>query len=104
MTTTCRSDVVRLWKRTRRVGQCRVWTGACNGGTKAVHYPYARVGGRVVGVHRVMYEHYVGPIPPGHDVHHVCPQTRCVNPNHLQAVPGRAHEGTRHRWTARGHA
>ena len=36
--------------------------------------------------HRISYQIYVGPIPKGLDVDHVCGIHRCVNPAHLQAV------------------
>lgn len=49
---------------------------------------------RVMPVHRYVYETFKGPIPPGHDVDHICAKwqgdprvsRKCVNPDHLQAV------------------
>src|SRR3990172_7183613 len=37
-------------------------------------------------VHRVTYEHFVGPIPSGLQIDHVCRNPLCVNPWHLEAV------------------
>lgn len=34
--------------------------------------------------HRFYYERYIGPIPAGHDLHHVCGVRLCVNPDHLR--------------------
>lgn len=36
--------------------------------------------------HRVSYEVFVGPIPEGYQVDHLCRVRACVNPKHLEAV------------------
>jgi hypothetical protein len=36
--------------------------------------------------HRLMYEHMVGPIPEGHDLHHTRPHRDCINPEHVEPV------------------
>lgn len=36
--------------------------------------------------HRVFYRRFKGEIPARHEVDHVCQNTRCVNPSHLEAV------------------
>lgn len=49
---------------------------------------------RVMPVHRYVYEIFVGSIPPGYDVDHLCAKwapdaetvRKCVNPQHLQPV------------------
>jgi hypothetical protein len=38
------------------------------------------------GAHRAFYEHYVGPIPVGLTIDHLCRVRRCVNPDHLEPV------------------
>jgi hypothetical protein len=43
--------------------------------------------------HRVAYQHGVGEIPAGHEIHHRCQNRRCVNPAHLEAVTRRTHLG-----------
>jgi hypothetical protein len=40
-------------------------------------------------VHRLAYTEAVGPIPDGYEVDHLCRNTRCVRPSHLEAVPPR---------------
>lgn len=56
---------------------CCLWRGATNrkGGYGTVNYQ-----GRSWKVHRLLYEHFVGPIPPGHDLHHFhCGRANCGN-------------------------
>jgi hypothetical protein len=36
--------------------------------------------------HRAMYQEFVGPIPDGYEVDHLCRVTMCVRPSHLEAV------------------
>jgi len=38
---------------------------------------------RTVRAHRVMYQEYYGPIPPGMYVRHTCDNPSCCNPHHL---------------------
>jgi hypothetical protein len=47
-----------------------------------------RVGGhrRMVLAHLVTYEHYVGPVPEGLEIDHLCSVAACVNPDHLEPV------------------
>lgn len=37
--------------------------------------------------HRASYEHFIGPIPEGMDLDHLCRVRCCVNPHHLEPVP-----------------
>lgn len=46
-------------------------------------------GGRHLPAHRISYEIYVGPIPDGMVLDHLCRVVNCVNPAHLQAVTQR---------------
>jgi len=53
-------------------------------------YGVLGVRGSKVGLaHRFAYEHYIGPIPVGFDLDHLCKNTRCVNPHHLEPVTHR---------------
>lgn len=46
--------------------------------------PYGRYGG--VGAHRISYESFVRPIPKDLTIDHLCRNTICINPEHLEAV------------------
>ena len=44
------------------------------------------VSGRMVKAHRYAYERWVGPLDPNLTIDHLCRNTRCVNPAHLEEV------------------
>lgn len=52
-------------------------------------YGRMRVGGRngkIKQAHVVAYELFVGPVPFGYELDHVCKLRCCVNPEHLEPV------------------
>lgn len=65
---------------------CIVWLGATTGAGYAQIKLTPDEGKRLVYVHRWSYEHHIGPIPQGFEIDHLCRNTLCVNPNHLEAV------------------
>lgn len=89
-----------------RVGQpmdggCLPWMGGLrsNGyGTFAI-----KSGGRwtQTTAHRAAYRVFCGEIPDGFEVDHLCRNRRCINPDHLEAVP--MEENRRRRNAAKTH-
>jgi len=71
--------------RISRSDGCWLWTGATDGDRG-----YGRVRPRDEGpqllAHRVVYELLVGAIPPELQLDHLCRNTTCVNPSHLEPV------------------
>jgi hypothetical protein len=63
---------------------CWVWKGSLSDG-----YGALRVEGKTVRAHRFAYEAFIGPIPDGMEIDHLCRNRACSNPGHLEAVTGR---------------
>jgi hypothetical protein len=56
---------------------CWIWLGAQSKG-----YPKVSIAGRKVAVHRMLF----GRVPEGKEIDHLCRQTMCVRPDHMEAV------------------
>ena len=71
-------------ERVEIIDTCWIWQGAK---TRAVNgYGRVRTSGGMKLAHREFYEHYIGPIPSGLQIDHICNKPLCVNPNHLETV------------------
>jgi len=62
--------------------ECWTWVG----GKQGQGYGQIRVAGKELLAHRLAYELFVGPIPSGRHIDHLCRTRNCVNPSHLEAV------------------
>lgn len=83
---TDKSDVERFEEKTSVSGTgCIEWTAAKNGNGYGRFKPVCGQPGMAL-AHRWAYEHYVGPIAPGLVIDHLCRNTSCVNPAHLEPV------------------
>lgn len=51
-----------------------------------VGYGQVRINRRNMQAHRALYEQYVGSIPEGLELDHLCRIKSCVNPNHMEPV------------------
>jgi hypothetical protein len=73
--------------RVNKVTGCWEWTAS----KQPSGYGQIRSEGTTKYAHRVAYELFVGPIPEGYEIDHVCRNRGCVNPDpkHLEAVPHR---------------
>ena len=63
-----------------------IWLGASTVSAGGARYGMFTDHYRQRGAHRWSYEHFVGPIPPGLQIDHLCRVTLCVNPEHLEPV------------------
>lgn len=66
---------------------CWIWTASTRNGYGQVRTPGRA--GTVIGAHRAMYIEIRGAIADGLDLDHLCRNTLCVNPDHLEPVTRR---------------
>lgn len=74
----------RFWANVEKGDDCWTWLGRRGGGN--ARYGVLGVNYRRVYAHRFSYELLVGPIPDGLTIDHLCRNTLCVNPDHLEPV------------------
>lgn len=70
-----------LLSHSKRDGECLIWTGHIlpNG------YGQLQMAGKKKYVHRLAYELYIGQIPKGQFICHICDRKPCIEPAHLRA-------------------
>jgi HNH endonuclease len=75
-------DKARLQRKFTITDGCWEWVGSFDG----KGYGKFFLAGKSYRAHRVTYEFYVGPIPDGLVIDHLCRNKRCVNPEHMEPV------------------
>lgn len=75
-----------FWAKVDPTGFCWNWTaGKCGQGYGGFNVN-SNAGRKKLQAHRVSYTTLVGPIPEGLEIDHLCRNTSCVNPDHLEPV------------------
>jgi hypothetical protein len=71
------------------ITSCWIWTRAVTryGYPEMIITRALKTRRRQLYAHRVYWARKNGPIPRGHELDHLCGNARCVNPDHLEAVP-----------------
>lgn len=77
-----RSPINRFLEKIKKENSCWVWVASKNKGGYGTFYTTKRP----VLAHRFSYEYFVGAIPSGLELDHLCRNRACVNPDHLEAV------------------
>lgn len=75
-------DTARFWSHIVLDGDCWVW----NGTQRGKGYGRMQMGRRGISVHRWAYENFIGLIPDGMQIDHLCMNKLCANPAHLEPV------------------
>ena len=73
---------IRFWRLVEKTETCWLWLGKKHKGG----YGYFSGERKGIYAHRFSYELTNGPIPLGLTIDHLCRNTGCVNPEHLEAV------------------
>lgn len=93
--------IVRFWRHVKKSRSgCWLWTGAkYPGGYGAMGRGRSHEG--IMRAHRFAYTHFLGPIPKGKELDHLCRVRNCVNPTHLEIVTRRENFLRGQHWAAK---
>lgn len=70
----------------KRTDRCWLWTGGKCGESRGLPYGKFKMNGKQWQAHRAAYVLFRGPIPDNLPLDHLCRNTLCVNPDHLDPV------------------
>lgn len=76
-------DVLSLLREESKIAESGCWEFDC---PPSLIYPSVAIDGKMVKVHRISLEAKIGAPLGVQAAHHMCANTRCVNPEHLQPV------------------
>ena len=82
---TAQQSIDAFWSKVDFTDTCWLWEAV----TVGEGYGQTSVSGTKEYAHRWAYQFCVGTIPEGLVIDHLCRVTRCVNPDHLEAVTNR---------------
>lgn len=74
--------LLRFFAKVADSADCWAWTGSLD----SAGYGLFRVDRRLWKAHRWIWTVFVGPIPKGLQIDHLCRNRKCVNPDHLEVV------------------
>lgn len=75
----------RFWAKVDKSGDCWIWTAYAHPSRDRLYGQFT-IGRKKLRAHRFSYEMTHGEIPDGYVIDHICHNTLCVKPAHLQAV------------------
>jgi len=75
----------RFWDKVHKTNDCWHWIASCSHNK----YPFFRWDGKTKYAHVVLWESLHGKKPVGFEVDHLCRNTICVRPDHLELVTKR---------------
>ncbi len=76
-------DLARFMAKVNKTDTCWLWTAGKN---CVSGYGTFGLAGRDRTAHAVAYEHFIGPVPEGLELDHLCRVRACCNPAHLEPV------------------
>lgn len=79
-------DIARFWEKVDKSGDCWLWMASTISGNLGYRYGQYHFDNHTVLAHRFAYAIANGDCPNDYVVDHLCHNTLCVNPAHLQIV------------------